>query len=191
MSLDHAAFMLLALGIKVCGMSLFWRIEQAQTSLDSVLANLRAPLIPLSTHAEQANLVVLARRAPILLVDSRRDQPKIFDAVIRSYAIDVVDLPTINAPVNVYPCQSVRVAVMPPNGQFEIAVRYQIPTRTTASFATKQASFWVVGSKLTQALHGYIGFSHEALQLLIGQRPASVDALRGPCHFLLQKECWQ
>jgi hypothetical protein len=47
----------------------------------------------------------------------------------------------------------------------------------------KKACKRIVIEQFAQALRAKIGFSHEAVLSLIGQRPASVDRTCGPCHF--------
>jgi hypothetical protein len=64
------------------------------------------------------------------------------------------------------------------------SLKANFPARMDINPPRKHSRFRVVVKQFAQALRGKIGLSHDAPQMLIGQRPGSVDALAGLCYFI-------
>jgi hypothetical protein len=119
--------------------------------------------------AQVRNTVVA--RVPVLVVDD-----------VRPISVDIEPCDTVGQ--SAAPCyENLHVA----SALVQTAADRASRDRAVAGHgpATKDPGFRVVIDKLTQLVGGKIRLSHDALQLLIGQRPASVSALRGLRYFAL------
>jgi hypothetical protein len=129
-------------------------------------------------HADAASGCCLPN---VLRVDDSRDITKIVYSVVAWVAVDVVNalprksavavkpgkaMSPMNIPVNAYltPAEWMDCAGDHPDSD---SVRRDFTPR-------KNAGLWIVVKKFAQTLRGKIGLSHEALLLLIGQRPDRV-----------------
>jgi hypothetical protein len=99
--------------------------------------------------------------------------------------------------MNVKPCNPVGVITGAINSDFDVPIAdifkpgvcSGLPSGPSLCPTGKRAGVWVVVEKFTQTLCGKIGLSHDALLMLIGQKPGSVSALAGLLHFTTLRAC--
>lgn len=190
MSLDAAPFMQRAFRFQVRLVSFFGCFEVAKESAPSTWkANLCQPLAwtvlarGIQRNAKESRFVVALGSALVLFVDGRRHASQVGPAIVRLVAVDVVYLATGPFACHVEPSEAVGV-VLPshvhPNPYVPVgclATSQRAHRRTLAPAAPAEFSRErVVGKKLAQTLRANIERSHEALRLLIGQRPRRVSS---------------
>jgi hypothetical protein len=137
----------------------------------------------MKAYTEKPTGVVAARVALILGVDGRSCNPQIRDAVVKPIAVNVVNRARRPLTIHVEPSESVPPVPHQVNAKHSVTPRKTaigywphlvtvVPTNGNA--ARKNASLWIVLKQLAQSLRGKIVSSHDALLMLIGQRPVSV-----------------
>lgn len=191
LNLNRACRMMDALGGKISRMGEFWRLERAKICFLPCNPYLRSPEFSLPADTQEARAITNAGATHVLLVLCARNIAQVVNTVISAIAILVVDLAFRPDPVRVKPSQPVGkvetfiysdedIPVVPTAPDYGT----RLPTSPSSSVFGKHARLRVVVQKFAQTLYGKICLSHDALQLLIGQRPASVSALSGLRYFI-------
>lgn len=142
-------------------------------------------------HAAEA-MGVVGSQFLVLMILAVGSQTQIFPTVIALIAVFVVN--QVRRPVtgHVEPSESIGAVRPPVESDGPVAVIAHtascVPGLMIAapSAPRERASLGIVMKKFAQALRGKIVRSHEALPLLIGQRPACVDSTCGPRYFIAQ-----
>jgi hypothetical protein len=193
MGLDSTPDMKPALRLNVGGVGFFGRIEHAKVDALPVNAYIGKPLVadvvPVSAN-KVCRALIRARPSFVLRVLSFRDIPQIAKPVVGAVVVNVVNIPRWVFAVHKQPHKAVGRVALTVNSDEHIPVGIDAASNAAArcAFAAihkpcELAGIRVIAEKFAQALRGKIGLSHEALQLLIGQRLGSVDALAGPRYF--------
>jgi hypothetical protein len=188
--LEHVAGMVLALACHVGGLRLFHRrvVARLLTAIRELDAS--SPASPLRRDTKDAGFVVSHRLAPVLKVDATTNVPQVGNCVVRWVAVDMVNVVFGPLAVDVQPSEAVEPVKVPVDSRPEVSAingaadsGADLDAAVWLDKPSKYAGAGIVVKKLAQMLRGKIGLSHEALQLLIGQRPASVSALSGLRYF--------
>jgi len=122
----------------------------------------------------------------VLSVECWRDITQVAEPIVRRISVDVVKVLFWPLSGGMEPCKPVAKVGGPIQSDDDVSV-FSVITRHVASLAMalavqapcECARGLVVVKKLAQTLRGNIGLSHDALQLLIGQRPQRVSARLG------------
>ena len=194
MSLNRAEAVELPLGGEVNGVRLFWRCVVAEVSLLAAVGNLRKPLsVALdSTHAKKAAGVLGFWLSLVLQILGARRLPEIANRIVVSVAVNVVNVANGLRSMYVQPCKTMGVVVGPVDAHDAIALGNKAsgnranggkPVAAAPRLVRKDAGFWVVVKEFAHTLRGKIRLSHDALLMLIGQRPARVDSTGGLRYF--------
>ncbi len=180
--LDRAASVVFSLGSDVGRVSFFCRSEPSKRDSLAVDSDSRLPAATrIKTCADQSfSSHCLAH---VLQICAARNIPQIGKAVIRLFAIDVVNVLPRLLPSHIQPGQSMSVMLRSINANRHVSRCVDnacnssgAGTPAKSKSPPKHAGIGFVLKNLAQTLRGKIGLSHEALQLLIGQRPASVSS---------------
>ena len=178
-----------ALGSQVGGVSGFLGFKCTKINLFARDIYLCFPLTKTMSNAKQTGLAVGVWSVLILNVLRVYRLSQIYDAIIKRFAINVIDLIRRPFPVYVQPRESVSAITFIANMDAQVSMivmsgdspdAHMIVPRLAPS---KNASLWIVIKKVAQALCGKIVFSHDASFQRIGQRLARVFSTCGPCHF--------
>ena len=182
--LNCAAFVKLALCIQIRILGLLSTIKQSNLVSLALVHYSGFPLLTVKSYAKQPGKVFGC--SAVLSVHSRANVPQIFPSIVERVAIDVVDLVAWPLASHVEPCESMRKITMRPqsdaNASFARDGTGNGPVcapRNATGNPDKNASSWIVLKTFAQLLRGKIGTSHDALLMLIGQRPARVEARVG------------
>lgn len=179
----------------LCGqvgcMSLFLCLVIAQVVMTTVCAYLGLPLLGTTrpSYTEKAGSRFTNAFFEVLHVGCLWDIAQVFKTVIRFDAVDVVNAMFRPAPRDHQPNEAmckIPLAVQP-QGDIPLVMREPnlSPNSTLVELGSrsKNARRWVVMKYLAQMLRCKIGLSHDALQLLIGQRPRRVGSTSRPRYF--------
>lgn len=197
MSLDAAPFMQQAFRFQVRLVSFFGCFEGANgLALAARKGNLRQPLSwaclarGLERHAKKARLVVALRSALVLFVYRGGNAAQVAPTVVSPVPVDVINLAGWPFSVHIEPRKAVGVVLAGPvHANVDVpvgclATGQRAHGRPLAPNAPAELALdGVVGKKLAQTLRAKIWLSHEALQLLIGQRPRRVSSTTRPRYF--------
>ena len=181
--LERVACMEQSLGIQISGVRLLWRIEITKVSLLAMRNDGRPVSTPAHRNTEKADLVVSLGSLPVLEVDGLRDITQIAPAVVVSDAVDVIYHASRPLASHVEPREAMRGVSVASDRDVGVSDALidaadqlaRLPASRVMQ-AREHAGFGFVVKKFAQTLRGKIGLSHDALQLLIGQRPAGVDS---------------
>ena len=182
MKLDRATFMHPALCIKVGLMSILRAIELPEMNGSPINRDCGAETMTTSANPKESRSAVFIGTLPILNVYHGGDISKIRPAVIRRIAINVVDVMLRPLASHVEPCKPVPVGIIGIGSDVNVAVFGNASGLRASEISThihspgEKSRIRVVMQKLAQTLRSKIGLSHDALQKLIGQRPASVES---------------
>jgi hypothetical protein len=152
--------------------------------------NDRDPLVLVPFHTQKATLGGAPWAAKILLVVRRADVPNVPNAVVPAISVDVVNLLARKLSMNVQPCKPMCQPDHPIDADHDVPIGIGASgdraSRASAAFhaPAKYAGLRIVVKYLAKTLRAKISYSHEALQLLIGQKPQRVSARLGLRHFL-------
>lgn len=172
---------------QVGGMSFFCRPEISNVNLSSVVADGGSPRIglPDSTPVNTTKSGPCTRIGgnQVLVILGGADQPQIQPSVVSLDAIDMVNRAAWPEAGHVKPCQPVGTIQPTVHTDSDVAV-YEVsapgfgPCKPSADSrsAEKFSGLRIVMEKFAQNCCAKIGFSHDALQLLIGQRPRRVGS---------------
>lgn len=182
MSLDRASAVQIALGLQVRLVGKLGGVKPAKAFHLARDSNGRNPSVVALAQAntKKAGAVVAARLDHVLHVDHVSDLSKVVQPVVVLDAVGVVKVSGRPVPEHVQPSKPmspVRTAV---NANLYVPVMIHevgncpCTLATSRDFPSERSTLKIVVKKLAQTLRGKIGLSHEALQLLIGQRPAAI-----------------
>ena len=171
-----------ALGRKVGGMCEFGGGEGAKVAHLAVDHDSGKPSVVVLPSAEQSSFVVFVRAGAVLSVHGVRYVAQICNAVVRRIAVNVIK--SIQRPfsVNVQPSKTMGFVKVTPNTNVDILPNWVLPPGNVADMdliarsdaPNKNTRIAVVVKQFSNALCGNIASSHDAVPLLIGQRPRSV-----------------
>lgn len=181
---------------RAIGLSGFFNAAKA-AKMDSlpINADQSPPSVPDLANAKNPARTVLVRALSVVRIGPFINVAQVGNPVVRSNPVDVVNHKARPLTVHVQPSKSVCSV------QSAIDLNTYVPvcsgTRHCASPSTtssvlppsKDAGCFVVVKKLAQTLRGKIGLSHDALQLLIGQRPAGVSSTAAGLAIFAQQKC--
>jgi len=199
---NGAASVVFALCLKVGRMRFFGGVENSKIAAHFVRLDCRRPFCGDSStnaafsdgHTKKFARICCIPIAHVLSIYAALCVSKVGKSVVGSVSVDMVNL--INRPLSghVQPRKAMPIVVALTNSNHDISA-HSIDATDSLSWhpsfwawvfqASKHARFGIVMKKLAQTLRGKIGNSHDALQLLIGQRPWSVSALPGLRYFTL------
>jgi hypothetical protein len=156
--LKHESRMQPALGGKVCLMRVFCGIKVAEKVSCAFVSNLRDKFFTSHRHAHNASFAILARSFCVADILSIAGFPQVSNAVVVSDAVNVVDKPFRERPVDIKPRKAMgfvwpvvnvdvdvaRLVLVPGNGAcFGFAATERLPS--------KNARIGIVMQKLFQA----------------------------------------
>lgn len=173
-----ASFMQFSFRYDVGVISLFRRVECPKVHTLSVFSDNSPPSIAVTTCPKNAAAFVGEWGfASVLCVPFVRYIAQVVNAVIGRITIFVVNLIDRPNTIDVQPRQAVRLvsfAINPyPNATALINSTGIFATMLTSG-SNKDAGVWIVVKQLAQSLRGKIRLSHDAVPLLIGQKPGRV-----------------
>lgn len=136
---------------------------------------------------------VLSAYHRVLHVLGARSGTKVCPSVVLPIAVDVVNVSGGPSPGHVEPRETVVKVAGSINADPQVVIAGRISRNWPQGASVRVAgalrnpgeysSLRVVVKKFAQALRGKIGLSHDALLMLIGQRPASADNASGLRYF--------
>ena len=188
--LYRACLVVLALFGQVGFVRHFRRVKQPNARVFAFDLNDGQPLATLFADTKVARFVVAVRSTSVFRILCDGNLTKILNAVIRAIPIEVVKVLGRPFAMHVQPRQPVGQERPPKNADAPIA--HAVRATSNISNASVVACSdtpgedpgqRVVVQKFAQYLRGKIRGSHEALQLLIGQRPACVSSTGGLRYF--------
>lgn len=185
-ALNCATGMHSALCFQVSHMRNLGRLEVAKSGFAAIDNDAGHPFLFVFINAKQpARLIRCPSLFNVLSVNGWRNVTQILNFVVQAVAVNVVNIAIRPASVHIEPSKTM--------GRMSYAVNahdpvirpgfFQSPPILSLVETTKKPAFWVVMENLAQTLRGKIGSSHDALLLLIGQRPARVSARGGLRYF--------
>lgn len=182
--LERIAGVKKALAFQISRVCQLWRGVGAKAFLFAPERHGCPPSVSVAGNAKNARLAIGLSGSPVLQIDLLGYIPQVAVPVVGSDSIDVVNLTSGESASHVHEGQPMAVMVLLIDHQHDIAKRLADVSGLLPAFGgsptvrkpCEHSGFQVVVKKLAQTLRGKIGLSHDALQLLIGQRPASVDS---------------
>jgi hypothetical protein len=176
-----------SLGFNVGGVRFFWggkstKIDHLAADSDSCLPQtLRAA----PSDAKDAAFVMAARVADVLHVFGVSENAEIYQPVVGTNSVDVVNLMCRPCAVNVQPSKSVSLVAVSSHADLQVPVTsgaqdcscFMASTISRGGAARENSSIGVVADQFSQSLCGKIISSHDAAPSLIGQRPAEIHSL--------------
>jgi len=133
------------------------------------------------SYAHKSSFAVRSNAELILLIERVCRFSQISDPVVLPNSIDVVYLINRPSASHVEPCEAMRKMFSTFNSYLQVAFGTWRSCNVTdlnaicaSSQTRKNASLRIVSEKFAQALRSKIDSSHDALLMLIGQRPVSV-----------------
>ena len=190
--LDCAARLSFSLGLEVCGRRFLCGIKQSQVSALSVIAFAFRHVffgVAVKTYTKVSSFIVGLGSLKILRIGLLSNASKVFVAVVASVAVNMVNI--LRRPDSGHKQDRAPMGVVFPacNRNFCIPIRLT-PSRNIPRFSGsvvqnpgKLTSGWVVVKEAAKLLCGKIVSSHDALQMLIGQRPQAIRSRLGLRHF--------
>jgi hypothetical protein len=178
-----------ALGLDVGGMGLFGGIKRAKVDLDTAFADKRVP--PFAKRISTAHTRFAGSLAMLVFhIYLVRNIAQIAKTVVAAIPVDVVNGVFRPLPSHMQPSKATGGVLFSINTNPVIPVCFFISS-DHARFAhlafadapRKNPRIGVVVKKFAQAFCGKIGFSHDAVLSLCGQRPGGASTLTGPRHF--------
>lgn len=135
-------------------------------------------------HTKWKAVPLAVGASPVLHVRGARNVSQVRNAVVSWVAIDVINIAKRPLAVHIKPSQPMGPTLLVVKNQTNIAARIEaarnlirksrIPLRVAPRAPCEDPGFGIVDKAFAQSRGGNIGLSHDALQMLIGQRPASV-----------------
>lgn len=172
----------LALGLKVGGVSLFRRIESAEMDVLAVNLDGGLPLIgPKLPCANEPAFAVATGTPLVLTVFGGCDVPKIAETVIVGNSVDVINVALRPVSGHVKVCKTVFRVFAPKNRELSVGVPFSLVSGAASRFGKmisrglphENSGFGVIIQKITQAFCGKIGLSHivAPVKRWFGQKP--------------------
>lgn len=191
MKSDCATWVQFPFCVDVGGMGKLGRIKSAEVEILSASPDFCHPTPPVWANAKDAGMLVMrGGGSSVLLIDVLRNIAQVCKSVVGAIPVDVVNLVFRPFAVNVQVCQPVRQKRLLVDADDFRAAGLRSGANNIASLPSpdigepgEYTSFRVVVKKFAQTLRGKIGLSHDALLMLIGQRPASADNASGLRYF--------
>lgn len=187
---DRATGVRHSLGSKVCRVGKLFAGEVTKMNLAPVYAYGRPPLAAVCAYTEHPGDGVRLWAAQVLRVGVMRNVTKVGDRVVAATTVDVIHLVSRPLAVEVEPRKSMHVVVAPTYSRDDVPGLAATACDGSDAHADREpflpsenSGVLVVIKNVAQFLRGKMLGSHEALQLLIGQRPAGVRALGGLRYF--------
>lgn len=132
-------------------------------------------------RAQEPAVAVATMGTPlILLIGGSRNITKIFKAIITRIAIDMIDMLFWPFACDIKPNQTMHIVSSALHPGDRIAVRSLVPDdRPSRNFRSRNdgshcSRTWIIRDNLAQTFCSKIRFSHEAPQMLIGERLAAI-----------------
>ena len=192
MNLDRATRLCSALCSQVGRVSGFSSTKDTKVVMNPIAVDARKPAILAARNAHEAVRVVSMWPALVLLVHMLRNVAQVGYCVVAWVAVHVVKLTFRPLATDVQPRQSVRSVVVSCNANFDVAAAIGTAGRwfgcglTSRSKPAERAGLAIVGKQSAKTRGGKIGSSHEAPQLLIGQRLPAISSRSGASLFYQQ-----
>lgn len=175
-----------SLGFNVCGVRFFWRAKTAKVMKFPIGFQFCSPAISqfVEMNTEKTTCVIGAWAPLVMRIDRWISKSKIDESVVGAVAVDVVKNAGRPFAGHVKPRKTMRKESRPVYADDDVSTRCHASDRAS-SVASVSADCnaphehthrWVVIKQFAQSLRGKIGFSHDALQKLIGQRPAAIHS---------------
>lgn len=190
--LDCASRLSFSLGLKVSGGSFFCGIKQAKISALSIIAFAFSHVlfgVAVKAYAKIARFVVGLGFFKVLCVGLLSSATQILVSVVRFIPINMVNILRRPNSRHKQNCTPMGVVFFACNRDFSIPAGLN-PTCNVTNFGgsvvhkpSKSACGRLVAEKTTQFLCGKIASSHDALQMLIGQRLRAIRSRLGLRHF--------
>lgn len=188
--LDRPVWVQAAFRDYVRGVGFFWRSIRSQLMFFAINTNLSHPFLLVRTDTKQTIPVVGLGCAPVLGIFPISCYSKVIDSIVRSISVNVIDMATRPFSVEMQPSKPMRKVSLPIDASHDITCwsdtrddATNAPALANSNFPNKKPGIRVVVKNFAQALRSKIGGSHEALLLLIGQRPACVGSTCGLRYF--------
>ena len=184
MALERAAFMQSSFGSKISILSRLRRNIAAKVMLLAIKRYLRLPLTFKKADTKNSVAAIASPAPQILRIDSLLYTAQIHNSIVIAHPINVVNLVVWPNAMNPKPNDAVRFESVSVNADLNVAAMIQRSSdranhrssRICFHAANKVPIFRVVLKQFADASHCSIGVSHEALQMLIGQRPRRVSS---------------
>lgn len=190
--LDRATRLGFSFCLEICGRRLLCGIKKSQVSALSVIAFAFSHVffgIAVKAYAEVSSFVVRLSGFQILRVCLLSNATKIFVSVVASIAVNMVNILRRPSPRHEQNGAPMGVVFSPRNRDFSISV-WLNPAGNISRFcgsvvhkSCELSGQWIVVKKTTKLLCCKIASSHDALQMLIGQRPQAIRSRLGLRHF--------
>lgn len=176
--LDSRSGVQAAFGLNVGVMRLLGCVERSEVVVDATNIYARRPSLVVPLDAHQSGTIVNTRPTDVLNVSSLSAISQIGKSVVGSITVDVVKHATRPRFECVQPGQSVSLVREVVEADYSVATSIEGASHIAAistsspSGPSEDSRLRVVVKKLAQTLRGNIRLSHDALQMLIGQKPA-------------------
>jgi len=181
----------ISLGIQILFVSLLRGIKQSEMDAFFIYRNACAPSLPKFPDTKQSAVFVVGPCEPLILqVQALSNIAKVANTVVGAIAAYVVNV--VGGPISAYmkPRKSMSKVLGTINANLDVSPAIGcagslsfLRSASNGAAPEKHTSAGVVVQQFAQARSGKIGLSHEALLLLIGQRPLGVDAPQRLRHF--------
>lgn len=156
--LKRTSIMKTAFCIDIGLMRFLWGCKTSEKARLSVYANLGPPIVSTLADTKKPGLIVCTGMALILQIHRFFDISKIFDSIVRSVAINVVNFIVRPFSMNVEPRQSVSPVDLPVYGNGNISSIIPCASNLSSLCSScainspaHDASLWIVGKKLVQS----------------------------------------
>ena len=190
---NRATFVKLAFRGYIGFVGKLWSLISTEVRTFATHSNRRHEFEVISADAKQSKTTVFSGAdSNVLAVYGVCQVPQIHPPVIRSVAVNVIDLVLRPFASHVKPSQTVGAVNRIPRANKDVARCSQTSGHVAGIYAALFAGIWepskypgfrVVMQDVAHLLRGKIGLSHDALLMLIGQRPARVDSACGLRYF--------
>ena len=189
--LNRTARVKSALFSHIGGVGFFGGSVAPNVSVDAVEFDGCLKSVSVASNTKVAARVSWLRAALILHIHGCRNIAQVVESIVRSITVDVVNVSGRPAAAHEKPRKTVRSVQAPIDADANVSMRVFGPSNIadlrpkplSGYQARENARFWIVMKKLAQTLRGKIVPSHDALLMLIGQRPACVSAHGGLRYF--------
>ena len=185
-ALNRAAWVHLTFCLQVSLMRNLGCFEGSKSYSFSVGSNAGAPFFLVLGHTQQSTrLIRYWSPLDILSINGTRNVAQVLHSVVQAVAVYVVNVAFRPSPIYIKPSKTMRRVCDTIHTHDPVVWTVLLKGAPLLPLveASEQSSFRVVFKQFAQALRGKIVSSHDALQLLIGQRPACVRAHGGLRYF--------
>ena len=139
----------------VNSMSLFWSIKPPKEFSFPIDAYFGFPSTSTRFDAKESTLVVCPRLPFVLYIDGLRNVAQVVNLVVRSVAVNMINVPVWPLAMNVEPNKSMSERCVAVNHKLKVATRWIASNLTCnglpfGNFPAKDSSLWVVGKQLVK-----------------------------------------